>query len=101
MKPTQSRGLVVGLTSLLGAAAFWRTHRKKQAAGEPPPAPSGADPAGELRAKLAESRATENAVAPDEPSPVAVADAEASPLDPETRRKSLHDRARVSIDELK
>ena len=92
---------MVGVTSLLGAAAFWRTHRKKHAAAELSDAAGGADPAGELRAMLAESRATENAVAPDEPAPVAVADAEASPLDPETRRKSVHDRARASIDELK
>jgi hypothetical protein len=91
---------VVGLTSVLGAAAFWRKHRKKQAAAELPDA-GGADPAGELRAKLAESRATEDAVAPDEPSTVAIADTEASPLDPETRRQSVHDRARASIDELK
>ena len=89
---------MVGITSLLGAAAFWRTHKKKQAVAELAAAPGGADPAVELRAKLAESRATENAVAPDEPAPVA--DADASPLDPETRRKSLHGRARASIDEL-
>ena len=91
----------MGITSLLGAAAFWRTRRKRKAAAELPASENGPDPAGELRAKLAESRATENAVAPDEPSPVAVADAEASPLDPEVRRKSVHDRARASIDELK
>jgi len=91
----------VGITSLLGAAAFWRTRRKRKAAAELPASENGHDPAGELRAKLAESRAAENAVAPDEPAPVASADAEASPLDPEVRRKSVHDRARASIDELK
>ena len=91
----------MGITSLLGAAAFWRTRRRKKAAAELPAAESGPDPAEELRAKLAESRATENAVAPDSPAPVPAADAEASPLDPEMRRKSVHDRARASIDELK
>ena len=101
MKPTQSRGIAVGVTSLLGAAAFWRRRRKKKAATELPAADGGADPAEELRAKLAESRATENAVAPDEAMPMPAADVEASPLDPETRRKSVHDRARASIDELK
>ena len=91
----------MGITSLLGAAAFWRTRRKRKAAVEPPASGSGPEPAEELRAKLAESRAAENAVAPDEPAPVAPGDAEASPLDPEVRRKSVHDRARASIDELK
>ena len=61
----------------------------------------GPDPAGELRARLAESRASEETIARDEPAPVAAADSDASPLDPEARRKSLHDRARASIDELK
>ena len=90
---------MVGITSLLGAAAFWRRRQQRKAVAELPAPESGADPADELRAKLAESRATENAVAPDEP--VAAADAAASPLDPETRRKSVHDRTRASIDELK
>jgi hypothetical protein len=98
MNATRSSGLLVGITSVLGAAAFWRK-RQKQNATELPAADGGADPAEELRARLAESRATENAVAPDEPGPVA--DANASPLDPETRRKNVHDRARASIDELK
>ena len=90
----------MGITSLLGAAAFWRRRRKRKAAVEPPASGSGPDPAEELRARLAESRASEDAV-PDEPASIAVADAEASPLDPDARRKSLHDRARASIDELK
>ena len=89
----------MGITSLLGAAAFWRRRRKRKAAVEPPASGSGPDPAEELRAKLAESRATENAVAPDEP--IGATDADASQLDPETRRKSVHDRTRASIDELK
>ena len=90
------RGLLVGITGLLGAAAFWRRRRHRQA-GE---LSGGPDPAEELRARLAESRASEDAV-PDQPASIEVADAEASPLDPDARRKSLHDRARASIDELK
>jgi hypothetical protein len=93
------RGLLVGITGLLGAAAFWRRRRHKQA-GELS-AFGGADPAEELRATLAASRASDDAVAADDPAAVPVADAEASPLDPEERRKSLHDSARASIDELK
>jgi hypothetical protein len=100
MNTTRSSGLVVGITSVLGAAAFWRRHQKQKVAPELSPAGGGADPAEELRARLAESRATENAVAPDEPAPLAAADADASPLDPEARRKNVHDRARASIDEL-
>jgi hypothetical protein len=93
------RGLLVGITGLLGAAAFWRRRRHKQAGelsgfGE-------ADPAEELRATLAASRASGGAVVTDDPAAAPVADAGASPLDPEARRKSLHDRARASIDELK
>jgi hypothetical protein len=65
------------------------------------PAAGGPDPAEELRAKLAESRATGNALARDEQEPIAAADAAASPPDPETRRRSVHERARASIDELK
>ena len=90
------RGLLVGITGLLGAAAFWRRRRTKSPA-ELPAAYGGADPADELRAKLAESRVGDEG-APGEPIPIA--DSEASPLDPETRRKNVHDRARASIDEL-
>lgn len=89
----------MGITGLLGAAAFWRRRHRKRT--EQLRAGDGPDRAEELRAKLAESRAAETAVAPDESVPAAVTDAEASPLDPETRRKSVHDRARASIDELK
>jgi hypothetical protein len=93
------RGLLLGIAGLLGAAAFWR-RRGKTTSGELPAGDSGADPAEELRAKLAESRVTETAAAEHGPAPIA-ADADASPLDPEARRKSVHERARASIDELK
>jgi hypothetical protein len=92
------RGLLVGITGLLGAAAFWRRRRQKTA--ELPPF-GGPDPAEELRAKLVQSRSAGEAVAPDEPAPAPAADAESSPLDSEARRKSVHDRARAAIDELK
>jgi len=84
----------VGITGLLGAAAFWRQRRRTP--GAETPAELGPDPAAELRTKLAESRTTET-----EPQPVAGEDALDSPLDPESRRQSVHDRARASIDELK
>ena len=88
----------MGITGLLGAAAFWRRRRQRRAAELP--AASGPDPAEELRAKLAESREAETE-ADAEVEPVPAGDAELSPLDPESRRKSVHDRARASIDELK
>ena len=81
---------------MLGAAAFWRRRRRYKT--EEIEAAGGPDPAEELRAKLAESRAIG---ADDESEPIAVEDAPASPLDPESRRKNVHDRARASIDELK
>ena len=86
----------MGIAGLLGALAFWRRRRKS---AEPPAVDAGPDPAEELRARLAENRASGDAVEDEEP--VTGADAEASPLDPETRRRSVHDRARASIDELK
>jgi hypothetical protein len=80
--------LLVGISGVIGAAAFWRRRRKN---ADLPAVDTGPDPAEELRSKLAESRTTDEAVA----------DAEAAPLDPAARRQSVHDRARASIDELK
>ena len=85
----------MGITGLLGAAAFWRRRRKR--AHELPAAETGPDPADELRAKLAESRAADEEPAEDRKT---AADPDASPLGPEARRQSVHDRARASIDEL-
>jgi hypothetical protein len=88
----------VGITGLLGAAAFWRRRRRKRGAEIPEHEDLGPDPAEELRTKLAASRATETET---DTEPIATEDALGSPLDPEVRRKSVHDRARASIDELK
>ena len=90
---------MVGITGLLGAAAFWRRRRRRKPT-ELPAAETGPDPAEELRVKLAESRSVGDEIAPDEELPVAASDAEESPLDPEARRRSVHERARASIDEL-
>jgi hypothetical protein len=90
----------VGITGLLGAAAFWRRRQQKQTAELP--AADGPDPAEELRAKLAETRATGSGGEPEPTNPedLPVPGAPVSPLDPEVRRKNVHDRARASIDEL-
>jgi hypothetical protein len=93
------RGLLLGITGLLGAAAFWRRRQRRQL--ELLPArETGPDPAEELRAKLAESRAPAGEEPAAEASAAAAPDADVSPLDPETRRRSVHERARASIDEL-
>ena len=91
------RRLLVAVGGALGLGALWRRRRQEQA---PPAAGAGPDPAEELRARLAESRATETAVdAPAGSEPPAGQEPEAP--DPETRRRDLHERARTSIDELR
>ena len=60
------RGLLVGIAGLFGAVAFWRRRRRTKAAEIPA---AGPDPAEELRAKLAESRAPGDAPE-DEPEPL-------------------------------
>jgi hypothetical protein len=76
----------------LGFGAFARRRRKA------PPAELGPDPAVELRAKLAESK---TAVSEPEPvTPAVPAEVEESPLDPQARRRDVHERARGAIDDL-
>jgi len=78
--------LLALLAGGLGAGAFWRRLRRGSAARG-----GASDPAAELRAKLAERKASapELAEAP-----------EAMALDPASRRRAIHERARGSIDEL-
>ena len=63
--------------------------------------PEPHDPAEELRAKLIESKAAatvdEEAEAEE---PVAATDGNGTPIDPEVRRRAVHERARASIDDL-
>jgi hypothetical protein len=93
------RGILVFVASGLGLGALWRRARNRvpgqEAAYRVPDGDGGPDHAEELRAKLAETKATHGADAP-------VADPvdEASPLDPQSRRRDVHERARASIDEL-
>ncbi|HET8893272.1 MAG TPA: hypothetical protein VFM96_04160 [Gaiellaceae bacterium] len=70
------------LAGAVGAGAAYRALRKR-----PEPA---ADPAEELRAKLAETRVEEP-----EPEPAS------EPLDPEARRREVHEQGRAAIDELR
>jgi hypothetical protein len=85
------RGFLLAVVGALGLMAWWRRRRQ---ADETPQAQLGADPAEELRARLAESRAVVDEGDPETPEP------EQSPLDPESRRRDVHERARASMDEL-
>jgi hypothetical protein len=86
------RGLVLAVVGAFGLMAWWR---KRRHADETPPDDLGPDPADELRAKLAESRAADD----DEEEP-AMPETGRSPLDPQSRRQDLHERARASMDDL-
>jgi len=103
----------VFVASGLGLGAFWRSRRHAKLAALPDGDPSdeGPDPAEELRAKLARSNLAEGEVpagleaageiAGAESAGAQSAGAESSPLDPQSRRADLHERARASIDELR
>ena len=88
------------VASGLGLGAFWRRRRRRRDQEELPyetgPG-SDSNPAAELRAKLAESKAAA-AAEPDsiedevEPEPAS---------DPQARRQGVHESARAAIEELK
>jgi hypothetical protein len=73
------------LGGAVGAFAVWRWFRRKRTAD---PAP---DPADTLRAKLDESRAA--TAERDEPE-------QEAELDPDARRRSVHEQARARLDDL-
>jgi hypothetical protein len=75
---------------LFGLVAYLRRRRQ--------PAPPAVEPADELRAKLAESKAEVRAT--DEPGSPPAAAEEPEPDAVAERRQDVHDRARAAIDEL-
>ena len=80
------RRFLAGLGFVMGLAWLFRRRRVQPAA-----APA-ADPAEELKQKLAASRVEEPSAEPEPEQP-------AAPLD--ERRQAVHDRARASIDEMR
>jgi hypothetical protein len=90
----------MAVVGALGLGALWRRRsRGKGASPEELPVAGEPDPADELRAKLAESKAAVGEGSPvDEPVP---AEGNGTTIDPEVRRRAVHERARSSIDDLK
>jgi hypothetical protein len=77
----------------LGITAFlhWRKRRRAEAALEAGTQPASADPADELRQRLAESRAEDAFDAEAAPEETSVAD----------RRSEVHEQGRAALDEMK
>ena len=84
----------------LGLGAVWRRLRLRSASEI-----DGVDPAAELRDKLAQSKLIESE--PPDAEQVVVeevlseAESEPGTLDPVTRRRSVHERARSAMDDLR
>jgi hypothetical protein len=81
---------IAGVLAGIAAYRLWR-RRQKPAATSAPAAEETDDRAEELRAKLAESRAS------DEPSPAEPGEAEESV---EERRRRVHEEGRAAIDQM-
>jgi hypothetical protein len=79
------RRLFGWLAGAVGGAAVYRALRRRSA-----PATLEESPADELRAKLAAARAGETPVVD-----------ETGPLDPDARRRAVHEQGRAAIDELR
>ena len=85
------RRLFTWLAGAAGGLAAYKAATRRTL--EPQPAVAEADPAEELRAKLAAARAVE-------PEPV-VADQEPELQDTDARRRSVHEQARAALDEMR
>jgi len=91
------RRLLTWVAGAAGGLAAYRaaTHRT----AEPEPAVAEADPAEELRARLAAARAVEPPESEAEPQPPPAQ--EPDPEDLDARRRSVHDQARSALDEMR
>ena len=107
------RKLITWILVTIGIAALVRKlrSRSKPAEVEPPPSPA-ADPADELRQKLASSREPEPESASAEDTPAQTLTAEFKPVEPATpepaeetaideRRAEVHEEGRAAIDEMR
>jgi hypothetical protein len=88
------RRLNAWLAGLAGGLAAYRVFKRRPAAL---PQPAEPDPAAELKAKLAAARAAADDREAFEAGETPVDQA----ADPETRRRSVHERARAAIDEMR
>ena len=93
------RRAAMAVVGALGLGALWRRRRSRRTPDGLPVA-TEPDPAEELRAKLAESKAATVDEDDGAEKPVAT-EGNGTPMDPEVRRRAVHDRARSSIDDLK
>jgi hypothetical protein len=85
--------LYAWLAGVAGGMAAYRAFRRRPEA----PEPAGADPAEELKAKLAEARAAADDREEFEAGETPIDEA----ADPDARRRAVHDQARAAIDEMR
>jgi hypothetical protein len=109
------RKLITWIVVTVGIAALVRKLRSRGTADEAVSSPSAADPADELRQKLASTREPElaaDAESPAEPTTAETAVDEFRPVEPPTpepaseaaideRRAEVHDEGRAAIDEMR
>ena len=94
------RRIAMAVVGALGLGALWR--RRRHGKPEALPAAAEPDPAEELRAKLAATKTSEPEAVTDSGAEEPIApESNGSPMDPEVRRRSVHERARASMDDLK
>ena len=94
------RRLLAWLAGLVGGAAVYRSiTRKRRPAAQPVEPADPADPAEALKAKLAEARAAGDERDETEAAETRVDEA----VDPgvEARRRSVHERGRAAVDEMR
>jgi hypothetical protein len=98
------RRIIAWVVGAAGGLAAYRALRRPRALPE-----TAGDPAEELRARLAEARETAGEAGGDRdefeagetPVDEAVSEDEAVPLDPDARRRAVHEQARGALDEMK
>jgi hypothetical protein len=100
------RRLFAWIGGTVGGIAAYRFVRRQEASLQTSPevaAPEHDARAEELRAKLAESRASEPVTVVEEPvaEPEPAAEPEPEPESPEDRRRRVHEEGRAALDEMR